>query len=116
MTRIALVVSDVDGTLLTRNKVLTDGAKAAVRRLHEAGTGFTIVTSTGYATTSKFEVDANTGVLQPADSRFPDFTVPNQLLDPKFASAHPTPCTLAPPTSSNPTPTCPGGTLPLGPD
>ena len=45
MTRIALVVSDVDGTLLTRDKVLTDGAKAAVRRLHDAGIGFTIVSS-----------------------------------------------------------------------
>src|SRR5882757_10375301 len=45
MTRIALVVSDVDGTLLTRDKVLTDGAKAAVRKLHAAGTGFTIVSS-----------------------------------------------------------------------
>ena len=32
MTRIALVVSDVDGTLLTKDKVLTDGAKAAVRQ------------------------------------------------------------------------------------
>ena len=45
MTRIALVVSDVDGTLLTKDKVLTDGAKAAVRKLHEAGIGFTIVSS-----------------------------------------------------------------------
>jgi len=45
MTRIALVVSDVVGTLLTKDKVLTDGAKAAVRRLHEAGIGFTIVSS-----------------------------------------------------------------------
>jgi Cof subfamily protein (haloacid dehalogenase superfamily) len=45
MTRIALVVSDVDGTLLTKNKTLTDGAKAAVRRLHEAGIGFTITSS-----------------------------------------------------------------------
>ncbi len=45
MTRIALVVSDVDGTLLTKDKMLTDGAKAAVRRLHEAGIGFTIVSS-----------------------------------------------------------------------
>ena len=32
MTRIALVVSDVDGTLLTKDKVLTDGAKAAVQQ------------------------------------------------------------------------------------
>ncbi|MBR1277075.1 Cof-type HAD-IIB family hydrolase [Bradyrhizobium sp. AUGA SZCCT0283] len=45
MTRIALVVSDVDGTLLTKDKVLTDGAKAAVRGLHAAGIGFTIVSS-----------------------------------------------------------------------
>jgi Cof subfamily protein (haloacid dehalogenase superfamily) len=45
MTRIALVVSDVDGTLLTRDKTLTDGAKRAARRLHEAGVGFTITSS-----------------------------------------------------------------------
>ena len=45
MTRIALVVSDVDGTLVTRDKVLTDAAKGAVRRLKEAGIGFTIVSS-----------------------------------------------------------------------
>ena len=45
MTRIALVVSDVDGTLLTKDKTLTDGAEAAVRRLHQAGIGFTITSS-----------------------------------------------------------------------
>jgi hypothetical protein len=45
MTRIALVVSDVDGTLLTRDKTLTDGAIRAARRLHEAGIGFTITSS-----------------------------------------------------------------------
>src|ERR1700694_2922449 len=45
MTRIALVVSDVDGTLLTKDKVLTEAAKAAVRKLHAAGIGFTIVSS-----------------------------------------------------------------------
>jgi Cof subfamily protein (haloacid dehalogenase superfamily) len=45
MTRIALVVSDVDGTLLTKDKTLTDDAKRAVRRLHEAGIGFTITSS-----------------------------------------------------------------------
>jgi hypothetical protein len=45
MTRTALVVSDVDGTLLTKDKVLTDAAKAAVGRLHAAGIGFTIVSS-----------------------------------------------------------------------
>jgi Cof subfamily protein (haloacid dehalogenase superfamily) len=45
MTRIALVVSDVDGTLLTKDKTLTEGAKRAVRRLHDAGIGFTITSS-----------------------------------------------------------------------
>jgi Cof subfamily protein (haloacid dehalogenase superfamily) len=45
MTRIKLVVSDVDGTLLTKDKTLTEASKAAVRRLHEAGIGFTIVSS-----------------------------------------------------------------------
>ena len=45
MTRIALIVSDVDGTLLTKDKALTDRAKAAVRKLHAAGIGFTIVSS-----------------------------------------------------------------------
>jgi Cof subfamily protein (haloacid dehalogenase superfamily) len=38
-------VSDVDGTLVTKDKTLTDDAKAAVRRLHEAGIGFTITSS-----------------------------------------------------------------------
>jgi Cof subfamily protein (haloacid dehalogenase superfamily) len=45
MTRIALVVSDVDGTLVTKEKVLTEAAKAAARRLHDTGIGFTIVSS-----------------------------------------------------------------------
>src|ERR1700736_6425625 len=45
MSPIALVVSDCDGTLLTKDKTLTEGAKAAARRLHEAGIGFTITSS-----------------------------------------------------------------------
>jgi Cof subfamily protein (haloacid dehalogenase superfamily) len=45
MTRIALVVSDVDGTLLTKDKTLTDAARRAVQKLHEAGIGFTITSS-----------------------------------------------------------------------
>jgi Cof subfamily protein (haloacid dehalogenase superfamily) len=45
MTRIALVVSDVDGTLLTKDKTLTDAARNAVRRLRDAGIGFTITSS-----------------------------------------------------------------------
>jgi Cof subfamily protein (haloacid dehalogenase superfamily) len=45
MTRTALVVSDVDGTLLTKDKLLTDRAIGAVQKLHEAGIGFTITSS-----------------------------------------------------------------------
>ncbi|OYU89547.1 MAG: hydrolase [Bradyrhizobiaceae bacterium PARB1] len=45
MTKIALVVSDVDGTLVTHDKRLTDKAKAAVKKLEDAGIGFTITSS-----------------------------------------------------------------------
>jgi Cof subfamily protein (haloacid dehalogenase superfamily) len=45
MTRIALVVSDVDGTLLTKDKVLTDAARDGARKLRDAGIGFTITSS-----------------------------------------------------------------------
>jgi Cof subfamily protein (haloacid dehalogenase superfamily) len=45
MTRIALVVSDVDGTLLTKDKVLTDKAARAVRQLEDSGVAFTVVSS-----------------------------------------------------------------------
>ncbi|MGA7806541.1 Cof-type HAD-IIB family hydrolase [Bradyrhizobium sp.] len=45
MTRIALVVSDIDGTLLTKDKTLTEGAKAAAQRLRQAGVGLTITSS-----------------------------------------------------------------------
>jgi Cof subfamily protein (haloacid dehalogenase superfamily) len=45
VSRIALVVSDVDGTLVTHDKRLTDGARRAAERLHGAGIGFTIASS-----------------------------------------------------------------------
>jgi Cof subfamily protein (haloacid dehalogenase superfamily) len=45
MTRIALVVSDVDGTLLTKDKILTDKTARAVRQLEDTGVAFTIVSS-----------------------------------------------------------------------
>jgi len=43
--RIALVVSDVDGTLVTKEKLVTPDARAAVRKLRAAGIHFTIVSS-----------------------------------------------------------------------
>ncbi|HEY5412697.1 MAG TPA: Cof-type HAD-IIB family hydrolase [Caulobacteraceae bacterium] len=42
---IALVISDVDGTLVTTDKQLTPAAKDAVRRLDAAGIGFTLISS-----------------------------------------------------------------------
>ena len=45
MTRIALVVSDVDGTLLTKDKILTERAIRGARRLEQSGVGFTITSS-----------------------------------------------------------------------
>jgi len=42
---IRLLLSDVDGTLVTREKLLTEAARAAVRELADAGVGFTIVSS-----------------------------------------------------------------------
>jgi Cof subfamily protein (haloacid dehalogenase superfamily) len=40
--RISLLLADVDGTLVTEEKVLTERTQAAVRRLHEAGILFAI--------------------------------------------------------------------------
>jgi hypothetical protein len=45
MSRISLVVSDVDGTLLTTDKVLTERSREAVSRLGAAGIGFSVVSS-----------------------------------------------------------------------
>jgi hypothetical protein len=45
MSRISLVISDVDGTLVTTDKVLTERSRAAVSRLDAAGIGFTLVSS-----------------------------------------------------------------------
>ena len=39
---IRLLLADVDGTLVTEDKVLTEAAKAAVRELHQAGIAFAI--------------------------------------------------------------------------
>jgi Cof subfamily protein (haloacid dehalogenase superfamily) len=45
MSRIKLVISDVDGTLVTSDKRLTDAARDAVARLHAAGIGFALTSS-----------------------------------------------------------------------
>jgi len=43
--RISLMVSDVDGTLVNHDKVVTPGTIAAVRRLREAGVAFAAVSA-----------------------------------------------------------------------
>src|SRR3974390_3309440 len=43
--RVALVISDVDGTLLDENKQLTSGAPDAVQRLYNAGIRFTLASA-----------------------------------------------------------------------
>jgi Cof subfamily protein (haloacid dehalogenase superfamily) len=45
MRKISLVVSDVDGTLVTKEKALLPGTIAAVRRLNERGIGFSLCSS-----------------------------------------------------------------------
>jgi Cof subfamily protein (haloacid dehalogenase superfamily) len=45
MRRVSLVITDVDGTLVTTAKVLTPRAIAAVQRLHENGIPFSICSS-----------------------------------------------------------------------
>jgi Cof subfamily protein (haloacid dehalogenase superfamily) len=43
--RVSLVITDVDGTLVTQDKFLTSRTIAAVQRLHENGIGFSICSS-----------------------------------------------------------------------
>jgi Cof subfamily protein (haloacid dehalogenase superfamily) len=45
MNRISLVISDVDGTLVTNDKILTERSRAAVSHLHALGIAFSIVSS-----------------------------------------------------------------------
>ena len=43
--RIGLVIADVDGTLVTPRKALTERSRLAVEKLHEAGIAFAITSS-----------------------------------------------------------------------
>ncbi len=45
MNRISLVISDVDGTMVTHDKRLTDGAINAVKQLADKNIGFTVTSS-----------------------------------------------------------------------
>jgi Cof subfamily protein (haloacid dehalogenase superfamily) len=45
VSAVSLVVSDVDGTLVTPDKTLTEASIRAAHQLHERGIGFTVVSS-----------------------------------------------------------------------
>lgn len=45
MSKVSLIVSDVDGTLVTSDKLLTNRSRMAVARLREAGIGFSVISS-----------------------------------------------------------------------
>ncbi|MBX9710603.1 MAG: HAD family hydrolase [Xanthobacteraceae bacterium] len=45
MTQIRMVISDVDGTLVTKDKRITPAASDAVRKLHERGIAFSVTSS-----------------------------------------------------------------------
>src|SRR5579862_9717762 len=40
--KVSLLIADVDGTLVTKEKILTERAQEAVRRLREAGIAFAV--------------------------------------------------------------------------
>jgi hypothetical protein len=115
----------VAGDSVTFNLALNKDKTTIVQNNLLDGTQFTIITSTvntstAYATTSTLgPVDTN-GVFH-ADSRFPDFTTPNQI-NPNFVNAAvvqlgPDLSKCTPPyTGSGPHTQCPGGSLPQGPD
>jgi Cof subfamily protein (haloacid dehalogenase superfamily) len=45
VSAVSLVISDVDGTLVTPDKTLTDASIRAVHQLHARGIGFTVISS-----------------------------------------------------------------------
>jgi hypothetical protein len=100
-------------------KIVNSSGPLTVSQLNQlAGTGFTVLSDNGstaesvYATTSTFETDSSGLFLQPADSRFPDLTIPNQVDAQAFVGATQTPCS---PFSLAPS-ACTAGTLPQGED
>jgi Cof subfamily protein (haloacid dehalogenase superfamily) len=90
MTGIALVISDVDGTLVTNDKTLTDRSRAAVLRLGAAGIGFSIVSSRPpfglRMLVEPLNLRLPMGAYNGAALVMPDMTVLEQLLLPSAAA------------------------------
>lgn len=90
MAHIRLVVSDVDGTLVTSDKRLTEGVLGAVRRLRAAGILFTVTSSrppVGMAMlVEPLGLDLPMGVYNGAVLLGPDFAVLEEHLIPAKAA------------------------------
>lgn len=88
-TPVRLVVSDVDGTLLTRDKRLTPSTIAAVRDLRESGIRFTVTSSRpGFGMRMLVEplaLDLPMGPFNGSAIINPDLTVEEQHLVPRDA-------------------------------
>lgn len=90
MTRISLVVSDVDGTLLTSDKRLTAAALAAVKSLRQRGIAFTITSSRpGFGMrplVEALEIDLPIGPFNGSSMVNPDLSVIAQHVVPEHAA------------------------------
>jgi HAD superfamily hydrolase (TIGR01484 family) len=91
MTRIRLVVSDVDGTLITRNKQLTPATRDAVRALRERGIHFAITSSRPTfgmnAIVDALGIDHPLGPFNGSSIVNPDFSVVEEHVIPQTAVA-----------------------------
>lgn len=92
MTRISLVVSDVDGTLLTSDKRLTPATIAAVRALRRRGIAFSITSSRPSfgmrPIVDALEIDQPIGPFNGSAMVDPDLSVIEQSVVPADAVRH----------------------------
>jgi Cof subfamily protein (haloacid dehalogenase superfamily) len=87
---VAFLISDVDGTLVTPDKRLTEAAAAAVRSLHTAGVGFSLISSRPprgmAALLSALEVDQPFAAFNGGSILGPDGEVLERLTVPREAA------------------------------
>ncbi|KQP41544.1 hydrolase [Methylobacterium sp. Leaf104] len=87
---IALVISDVDGTLVTTDKALTPATRAAVRRLAAAGIAFTIASSRPpvglRSLAAELGLTLPMGAYNGSTLVAPDFTILSETLIPAEAA------------------------------
>jgi Cof subfamily protein (haloacid dehalogenase superfamily) len=87
---IALVISDVDGTLVTTDKSLTPATRAAVRRLEAAGIAFTLASSRPpmglKSLATELGLTLPMGAYNGSTLVAPDFTILSETLIPAEAA------------------------------